>query len=52
MGLSVSLDVFQERLDAVIKTVTGVTDIADDALAKGDHEISHDVAVLSLLEIV
>ena len=43
-------DVFQERLDAVIKTVPGVTGIADDLLAKEDDEISHDVAVLSLLK--
>ena len=50
-GLSVSSDVFQERLDAVIKTVPGVTTIADDVLAKGDSEINHNLAVLSLLEI-
>ena len=46
----VSSDIFHKRLDAVIKTVHGVTWIAEDALAKGDEEISHDVAVLSLLQ--
>ena len=49
-GLLVSSDIFQERLDAVIKTVPGVTGIADDVLAKGDDETSHDVPVLSLLK--
>ena len=38
------------RLDAVIKMIPGVTGIADDVLAKGDSEISHDITVLSLLE--
>ena len=51
LSLSVSSDVFQERLDAVIKTVPGVTGIADDVLAKGDNEISHDIAILSMLEM-
>ena len=49
-GLLESSDTFQERLDAVIKTVPGVTGIADDVLATGDSEINHDVAVLSLLK--
>ena len=49
-GLSVSSDIFQERLDAVIKTVPGIIGIADDVIAKGDNETSHDVAVLSLFE--
>ena len=51
-GLSVSSDIFHERLDMVIKVVPEVTGIADDVLAKGDDEISHDVAVCSLLETV
>ena len=32
------------------KTVPGVTDIADDVLAKGNGEMSHDIAFHSLLE--
>ena len=44
-------DVFQESLDAVIKTLPGVIDIADDVLAKGDDETSHNVAGFSLVEI-
>ena len=47
--MSISSDVFQERLDAVNKTVEGATGIADDLLAKGDSEVSHDLAVFSLL---
>ena len=48
--LSFSIDVFQERLDAVIKTVPGVTGIADDVLAKIDSEENHVIVLLSLLE--
>ena len=48
--ISVSSDVFQERLDEVIKMLPGVTGIADDVLAKGHSEINHDIAVLSLPE--
>ena len=43
-------DVLQERLHAVITTVQGVTSIADDVFSKGNIEINHNVAVLSLLE--
>ena len=32
----------------MIKTVLGLTGIADDALAKEDSEINHNIAVLSL----
>ena len=49
-SLSVSSDVFWERLDAGIKALPGVTGMADDVLAKEDSEINHIVAVLSLLE--
>ena len=33
------------------KTAPGFTDIADDALAKGDSGINYDVAIFSLLKI-
>ena len=46
----VSSDVFQERINAVIKTVLCITGIADDVLAKWNDETRHDVAVLSLLK--
>ena len=50
--LSVSFDIFHERLDAVIKTMLGITGIADDVFAKGDKKISHDVAVLGIVKMV
>ena len=40
---------FQERLNAIIKTVPGVTGIADDVLAKVNVEMSQDTTVCSLL---
>jgi hypothetical protein len=49
-GLKVSSDVFQERLDAVTRTVQGATGIADDCLAIGSSMEDHDVALLTLLE--
>ena len=49
-GLLVSSDIFMKRLDAVIKMIPGVRSIADNVLAKGNDETSHDVAVLSLLK--
>ena len=48
-GLKVSSDVFQQRLDAVTRTITDVTGIADDCLAKGNTMEQHDVALLTLL---
>ena len=37
-------------LTQFIKMVSDVTDLADDILAKGDSEINHDKAVISLPE--
>ena len=48
--VSVTPDVFQDRLHAVIKTVPGVTGIADDFFGQEDTEIYHDITVLSLLK--
>ena len=48
--MSVSLDVFQEILEAVIKMVLYVTDKVDDFLTKGDSETNYDIAALGLLE--
>ena len=48
-GLSVISDIFQGRLDAILKTVPEVIGIADDVLTKGNDETSQEVAVLSLL---
>ena len=41
---------FHQRLDAIMKIMPGVTDIADDVPSKGDSEMNHDIAVFSLLE--
>ena len=41
-GLKVSSDVFQERLDKVIRLLPGVIGIADDILTHGRLEIEHD----------
>ena len=49
-GLSVSSDVFQEKLDAILKPVPNVTGLADNVLAKGDSEQIHDTVMLNLLD--
>ena len=49
-GLKVSADVFQERLNAVLKEVDGIAACADDILARGTDSKEHDVNVLRLLE--
>ena len=48
-GLSISSDIFHERLHAIFRTVSGFTDIAVDVPAKGNNEMSHHVVVLTLL---
>ena len=49
-GLKVSGDVFQERLDRVLRNVPQTSGIADDILSYGTTEIQHDKAVITLLE--
>ena len=49
-GLTVAGDVFQERLDRVLKSVPSTTGIADDVLCYGNAEIPHDAALITLLE--
>ena len=49
-GLKVSGDVFQERLDKVLRLVPGVLGIADDIVIHGPTENTHDRAVLILCE--
>ena len=43
-------DVFQERLDRVLKSVHSTTSISDDVLCYGNAEIPHAAAVITLLE--
>ena len=49
-GLKVSEDVFQERLDRVLRLVPGVLGIADDIVIHGAKENTHDGTVLILCE--
>ena len=49
-GLTVAGDVFQERLDRVLKSVPSTAGIADDVLCYGNAEITHDAAVITLWE--
>ena len=49
-GLKVSGDVFQERLDRVLRSILNTTGIADDVLSHGATEAQHDAAVITLLE--
>ena len=49
-GLKISSDVFQGRLDRVLRLLNGVHGIADDILTHGETEIQHDGQLLTLLE--
>ena len=49
-GLKVSGDVFQERLDKVLRLVPGVLGIADDIVIHGLTENIHEGTVLILSE--
>ena len=49
-GLKVSGDVFQERLDKVLRLVPGVLGIADDIVIHGPTENTHNGTVLILCE--
>ena len=50
LGLKVSEDVFQERLDKVLRLVPGVLGIANDIVIHGPTENTHDRTVLILCE--
>ena len=49
-GLKIASDVFQERLDRVLRLLEGVYGIADDILTHGETEVQHDGKILTLLE--
>ena len=49
-GLKVSGDVYQERLDRVLRLVPGVLGIADDIVIHDERENTHDGTVLILCE--
>ena len=48
-GLTVSGDLFQERLDAVLQKLPGVTNIVDVCLLKAADETEYDTHLLMLL---
>ena len=48
-GLKIASNVFQERLDRVLRLLKGVQGIADDILTHGETEIQHDGRLLTLL---
>ena len=45
-GFKIASDVFQERLDRVLRLLKGVHGIADDILTCGETEIQHDGRLL------
>ena len=49
-GLKIASDVFQERLDRVLRLLEGVYGIADDILTHGETEVEHVGRLLALLE--
>ena len=49
-GLKIASDVFQERLDRLLRLLEGVHGIADDILTHGETEVQHDGRLLTLLE--
>ena len=49
-GLKIASDVFQKRLDRVLRLLEGVHGIADDILTHGETEIQHNGRVITLLE--
>ena len=49
-GLKVSGDIFQERLERVLRLVPGVLGIMDDIVIHGATENTHDGTVLILCE--
>ena len=49
-GLKIASDVFQERLDRVLRLLKGVHGIADDILTHRETGIQHDGRLLTLLE--
>ena len=49
-GLKVAGDVFQERIDRVLRSVPNIIGVDDDILCHGNVKVTHDAAVITLLE--
>ena len=52
MGMNVTSNVFQKKLDEIFQNVQGVTGIADDMIIYGKSQEEHDVHFLNFLSIV
>ena len=50
-GLSVSQDIFQQRMDAIFEQAPGCVGIADDVAVFGATEEEHDRNLINLLEV-
>jgi len=49
-GLRVAGDVFQERIDRVLRSVTDSVGIVNHTLCHGNEQSTHDAALITLLE--
>lgn len=50
-GLSVSQDIYQQRMDAILEECDGATGIADDVAVYGETEDEHDKHLVQLMEV-
>ena len=49
-GVKIAQDIFQRRLDEILKDIPNVAGIADDILVFGSSDIEHDQAFINMLE--
>ena len=49
-GVKVSQDIFQHKLDEILRDIPNVAGIADDILVFGSSDIEHDQAFINMLE--
>ena len=49
-GLSISQDIFQQRMDEILENLKGCISIADDICVVGSTEEEHDANLLALME--
>ena len=49
-GVKIAQDIFQRRLDEILKDIPNVAGIADDILLFGSSDIEHDQAFINMLE--
>ena len=49
-GVKIAQDVFQHRLDNILKDIPNVAGIADDILVCGSPDIEHNLSFINMLE--